>query len=305
MTLLPTIHTLDLNFQNCRQAISSYLIPYPDGLILIESGPGSTQKNLIANIEQLGFQGKQITHVLLTHIHLDHAGAAGWLATQTGAQIFVHPRGAPHLIDPSRLLASATRIYKDQMHTLWGDFHPVPEDQLVVLKDKQELQIGNYVFRALDTPGHANHHFAYLLDEVCFCGDVGGVRITGPETKHLRIPMPPPEFHPPRWRESISKLKGESISLIAPTHFGIYDDVDWHLDEILTELDAVEEWMEEIMPRNLELKDLRKEFVNWVRNRAIELGLADHTLDSYEKANPSGMSADGIHRYWHKYIEQD
>ncbi len=303
MTPYPKIHTLDLNFLNCQQAIASYLLPYSGGLVLIESGPGSTQDTLQQVLLDLGYHLEQITHVLLTHIHLDHAGAAGWLAEQSGATIYVHPRGAPHMIDPTKLLASATRIYQDRMAELWGEFKPVPEDQLVILEDGDELQAGPYTFRALDTPGHANHHLAYLLDEICFSGDVGGVRIPTAGPRHLRIPMPPPEFHPPRWRASIAALKKEKINRIAPTHFGIYEDVDWHLDQVLFELDAVEQWMENIMPRGLEIEDLRQEFLKWVRERSEELGLEAAALDAFEKANPSGMSADGIKRYWDKYIQ--
>jgi glyoxylase-like metal-dependent hydrolase (beta-lactamase superfamily II) len=301
----PKIHTLDLNFLNCQQAIASYLIPYPGGLVLIESGPGSTQKNLQQALAVLGYQLEEITEVLLTHIHLDHAGAAGWLAEKSGANIYVHPRGAPHMIEPSRLLASAARIYQDRMSELWGEFLPVPEDQLVILEDGDEVQAGPYTFRALDTPGHANHHLAYVLDEICFSGDVGGVRIPSANIRHLRVPMPPPEFHPPRWRESIAKLKAEQIKQIAPTHFGLYDDVEWHLDQVLYELDAVEEWMEKVMPRHLEIKELREEFLSWVKDRSEKFGLGTSALDAFEKANPSGMSADGIKRYWEKYIQSN
>jgi len=303
MTNHPEIFTLDLNFQNCPNAIASYLIPHQEGLVLIESGPGSTQDNLDRNLQELGYTIEEITHVLLTHIHLDHAGAAGWLAKQSGAKVYVHQRGAPHLLDPSKLLASATRIYQDKMDMLWGDFLSVPEEQLVILDDGMEIQVGSYTFRALDTPGHANHHMAFILDEICFSGDVGGVRIASDGERHLRIPMPPPEFHPPRWRESVTKLKKEKISRIAPTHFGFFDDVEWHLDSVLSELDAAEEWMQMIMPREYSIEDLRKEFLNWVKNRSLELGVGIVTLDAFEKANPSGMSADGMKRYWDKYID--
>ncbi len=303
MTKEPEIITLDLKFLNCPNAIASYLIPYTEGLVLVESGPGSTQDELTRTLNELGYSVEDITHVLLTHIHLDHAGAAGWLANQSGANVYVHQRGAPHLLDPSRLLASATRIYQEKMATLWGDFLPVPEEQLVILEDGMEIEVGNYTFRALDTPGHANHHMVYILDEFCFSGDVGGVRIASSGKKHLRIPMPPPEFHPPRWRESIAKLKKERISRIAPTHFGIFNDVAWHLDSILYELDAVEKWMHMIMPKEYSIEDLRKEFLNWVKNRSLELGIKKGNLDAFEKANPSGMSADGIKRYWDKYID--
>jgi glyoxylase-like metal-dependent hydrolase (beta-lactamase superfamily II) len=301
----PQIYTLDLNFLNCQGAIASYLIPYEEGLILVESGPGSTQDQLESNIRALGYKLDDLTHLFLTHIHLDHAGAAGWLAERTGATVYVHPRGAPHMLDPSRLLASAARIYQDKMDELWGVFLPVPEDQLVILADADEVQAGPYNIRALDTPGHANHHLAYVLDDICFSGDVGGVRIQSGTVRNLRLPMPPPEFHPPRWRESIAKLKKEKINRIAPTHFGIYDDVEWHLNQLLTELDIVEEWMAAIMPLGLEIDELRKEFLAWVKTRAKELGLEGLTIEAFEKANPSGMSADGIKRYWEKYVHHE
>ena len=304
MTISPEVTTLDLNFQNCKNAIASYLIPHQEGIILIESGPGSTQEQLEQNLVEHGYTLKDISHVLLTHIHLDHAGAAGWLASH-GAHIYVHERGAPHMLDPTRLIASAERIYQDQMDSLWGDILPVPENQLTSLYDGNEISIGSYVFRSLDTPGHANHHMAYLLDEICFSGDVGGVRINIPGPRLLRLPMPPPEFHPPKWRESIARLKMEKISQIAPTHFGIYNDVAWQLDSILKELDVVEEWMHQVMPLDLSLSDIRAQFAEWIKIRSTDLGVSQANLDPFEKSNPPGIFADGIKRYWEKFLNFD
>ena len=185
--------TLDLNFQGRPKAIASYLIRYGDGAVLIESGPGSTRAALEAGLAQESLSPRDVTHVLLTHIHLDHAGAAGWLARQ-GAQVYVHPVGAPHMLNPDKLIASATRIYGDMMETLWGEFLPVPEEQLNIAQDMQEIVIGNLRFLPINTPGHAEHHYAYLFEGVCFSGDVGGVRIPG--YQYLRIPMVPPEMPP-------------------------------------------------------------------------------------------------------------
>jgi hypothetical protein len=146
---------------------------------------------------------------------------------------------------------------------------------------------------------------AYLLDDICFSGDIGGVRINALGSRHLRVPMPPPEFHPLKWRKSIERLKNERISKIALTHFGFYDDVDWHLDAILQELDVAEEWMNKTIPLDLPANELREVFVQWARDRSIALGVNEITLDSFENANPSSMSADGIKRYWEKYINTD
>ena len=184
----PAILTLDLNFQGQPHAIASYLIREGDAVVLIESGPGSTRSALEAALAEQGLSPRHVTHVLLTHIHLDHAGAAGWLAKQ-GAQVFVHPVGAPHMLNPEKLLASAARIYGDKMDSLWGEFLPVPAGQLVIPGDAETIVIGNLEFTPFNTPGHAEHHYSYLFKDVVFSGDVGGVRIPG--YAYLRVPMPP------------------------------------------------------------------------------------------------------------------
>ena len=156
------VHTLDLKFQGFAGAIAVYLIPHQHGAVLIESGPGSTTAALETGLQVHGLNVGDVTDVLLTHIHLDHAGAAGWLAKK-GARIHVHPVGAPHLKNPEKLLSSAARIYGDSMQSLWGDFLPVPEDQLVVHQDNEVIEIEGLRFRSLDTPGHAYHHYAYQV----------------------------------------------------------------------------------------------------------------------------------------------
>lgn len=289
--------TIDLNFQNKAQAIASYLIRQNDAAILIESGPGSTLSALEAGLAKEGLSPRDITHVLLTHIHLDHAGAAGWFSKQ-GAQIFVHPNGAPHLLNPEKLIASATRIYGDRMGTLWGEFLPVEQDQLTVPNDAEEITIGNLRFTAINTPGHAEHHYSYLFEDMCFSGDVGGVRIPG--FPYLRAPMPPPELHFGRWRESISRLRSLKFSRIAPTHFGIFDDVDWHLNELQKNLDEAEKWLEEIMPADPPVDELREKFAAWMNGQAAAKDLSGDVLRAYELANPLGMGADGLMRYWKK-----
>ena len=289
--------TLDLNFQGKTQAIASYLIQHSSGAILIESGPGSTLAGLQAGLAANGLSASDVTHVLLTHIHLDHAGAAGWLAKQ-GAQIYVHPVGAPHMLNPEKLIASATRIYGDKMQTLWGEFLPVPQNQLNVPNDAEAIKIGNAEFIPLNTPGHAEHHYAYLFEDICFSGDVGGVRIPG--YPYLRVPMPPPELHFGKWRESIVRLKNEKFAHIAPTHFGMFDDPEWHLHEVEKELDAAERWLEAMMADDPPVEDLRQSFTDWVTEQGNLQGLSADVAKAYELANPLGMSADGMYRYWKK-----
>ncbi len=289
---------LDLNFLGRSQAIASYLIPYGDGAILIESGPGSTLGTLEKRLAEHGFGLSDVTHVLLTHIHLDHAGAAGALARH-GARIYVHPVGAPHMIHPEKLLASAARIYGDQMQTLWGEFLPVPPEQIVIPQDGEAFRIGNLEFVPLSTPGHAEHHFVYLFEDVCFSGDIGGVRIF--PHRYIRLPMPPPEFLLEKWRESVNRLRRVSFRRIAPTHFGIFEDVEWHLQALEESLNAVERWLERVMPSDPPIEALREQFTAWMSEQERALGLTADVVNTYQIANPPGMSADGLQRYWKKY----
>ncbi len=294
----PTIHTIDLNFQGFPGAIASYLIPHRNGAVLIESGPGSTLPALIRGLEKYGYQPSDVTDVLLTHIHLDHAGAAGWLARQ-GARIHVHPNGAPHLIDPEKLLASARRIYGEQMDSLWGEFLPVPEEKVNILQEEEILEIGQHQFCPIDTPGHAFHHFCYLYDDTCFTGDIGGIRLS--TQRYVRLPMPPPEFHLEKWRESLKKLSTRNIRWIAPTHFGIYPDPDWQLAAVSQNLDEIENWIEVNLPKNYPVEMLREEYAHWINSLALEKGMEPQAQQAEEAVNPSFMSADGILRYWKKY----
>lgn len=293
-----SVITLDLNFQGKTQAIASYLIKHSTGAILIESGPGSTLSALQAGLAANGLSIADVTHVLLTHIHLDHAGAAGWIARESGAEIFVHPIGAPHMLNPEKLIASATRIYGDKMDTLWGEFLPVPQNQLKVPNDAEEIVIGNLRFIPINTPGHAEHHYAYLFEDICFSGDVGGVRIPG--YPYLRVPMPPPELHFGKWHESIARLRTEKIARIAPTHFGIFDDPEWHLREVEKSLDAAEGWLEKVMPSAPQVDEMKQMFGEWMAEQSREQGLSAEAVKAYELANPIGMSVDGLLRYWKK-----
>ena len=291
--------TLDLNFQGRPQAIAAYLIRSGDAVVLVESGPGSTLPGLEAGLADEGLSPRDVTHLLLTHIHLDHAGAAGWLARQ-GAEVYVHPVGAPHMLNPEKLIASATRIYGDKMESLWGEFLPVPEEKLHVAQDRQGIGIGNLEFLPIHTPGHAEHHYAYIFEDTCFSGDVGGVRIPG--YQYLRVPMVPPELHLERWHESVNRLRGERFSRIAPTHFGIYDDPGWQLREVDKGLYDAERWIEKMMAEDASppIEALRESFTTWMVEQGAAFGLSEDVVKAFGLANPPGMSADGLLRYWKK-----
>jgi glyoxylase-like metal-dependent hydrolase (beta-lactamase superfamily II) len=282
-------------------SIASYLIRHAHGCILIESGPGSTQEALQARLADHGLNLSDVTDVFVTHIHLDHAGAAGWLARQ-GARIHVHPAGAPHLLDPEKLLASAARIYGDMMDTLWGQFLPVPEERLSVLQDGEHVTTGGVSVQAVETPGHAEHHFAYLFEGVCFTGDIGGVRPAG--ARSLRLPLVPPEFNLEKWRTSLQRMRNLKIHHIAPTHFGLFDDPEWHLQAIERELDLIDEWISTTLPASSELDGVSARFMDWTSQRYEAEHITPAQVEFFETANPSWMSPAGIHRYWRKHRNQ-
>jgi glyoxylase-like metal-dependent hydrolase (beta-lactamase superfamily II) len=185
------------------------------------------------------------------------------------------------------------------MEKLWGEFLPVPKERLVIARDGEEIVIGNLRFVPIATPGHAEHHNIYLFEDICFTGDVGGVRIPG--YQYLRVPMPPPELHFGKWRESIARMKKEKFAHIAPTHFGIFDDPAWQLQEVERDLDKSERWIERAMPGRPQIEDLRRQFTDWVNEEGRQQGLSMDVVKAYELANPLGMSADGLLRYWNKF----
>ena len=291
------ITPLDLNFRGRLHSIASYLIRHSTGIVLVESGPGSTLPALLDALAREGFSPRDVTHVLLTHIHRDHAGASGWFSRQ-GAEIIVHPVGAPHLLNPERLLASAGRIYGDQMHSLWGDFLPVLEPKLRVVQDREEVAIGALRFLPVNTPGHAEHHYAWLFEDLCFSGDVGGIRVPG--SRYLRLPMPPPELNLERWQASLARLRKEPFSRIAPTHFGIYEDAGWHLTQLEKELVATSRWLQNTMSSEPEAEEFRRAFASWMQSEGQNSQIAQDILDLYDVTNPPYMSADGLRRYWMK-----
>jgi glyoxylase-like metal-dependent hydrolase (beta-lactamase superfamily II) len=292
------VFPLDLNFLHMKDAIAAYVIPHRDGAALVETGPGSTVEALTANLAEHGLTPKDVTHVFLTHIHLDHAGAAGWMAQQ-GAQIFVHPVGAPHLINPEKLISSAKRIYQNKMDFLWGQFLAVPEEKLFNVEDGETIPFGNQQITALHTPGHAEHHIAWVFEDICFSGDVGGVRIPGP--LYMRMPFVPPELNFEKWYASLERLGKAGFKRIAPTHFGIFDDGDTHVRHATQTLVETVEWMETIMPSDPPIEYLRELFVTFCREQALQMGLDEDILNLYEIANPTWMGADGIARYWKKF----
>jgi glyoxylase-like metal-dependent hydrolase (beta-lactamase superfamily II) len=255
------------------------------GDVLVDPGPESCLKNVLEALD-----GVEPRVVLLTHIHLDHAGAAGTLARlYPNLQVYVHQRGAPHMLDPTKLLASATRIYGEYMDVLWGKFEAVPEDQLHVLSGGENLTLdGAGSFEVVYTPGHAVHHVTYLLDDGdAFVGDVAGTR---PIEDGLVIPpTPPPDIDLPAWHRSISLLRERAPQRLAYSHWGSSTDVAEHLNQ----LDAVlARWGE--LARDL---DVDSWFLQ-VRAEMIHAGAGEDQLDLYLPQETARANYAGLRRYW-------
>ena len=283
------IHTLDLEFFR-GETIAAYLVESAGHLALVETGPDSTWPHLVAALAKHGAKPEDVKDVLVTHIHLDHAGAA-WRLARAGANVWVHPRGAPHMADPSKLLASAKRIYKDEMDSLWGTLEPIPADRLKVTADgARRSRSATPRLRVLETPGHAIHHNAYLLDGDVFTGDVGGVAIgDGPNLP----PTPPPDIDLPTWTRSLERSRPRGRTRFYPTHFGRHPDVARRLDEMLDELQA---WAGFVRARLDEGKDepqIVPEFEAWLTDAALREGREPRRLRGLPDRPPLRDERDG------------
>ncbi|PEN05785.1 MBL fold metallo-hydrolase [Longimonas halophila] len=296
--MLDRIHLIDTHFQAVPEAIAVFCIPHDQGALLIETGPSTVTDTVTKRLDAMGLVPSDVTDVLVTHIHLDHAGAAGWWAEQ-GATVHVHEVGAPHLADPSKLMKSASRIYGDDMDRLWGEMRPVPTAQLNALADGDTVTVGDVTLEALDTPGHAYHHHAYLLDGIAFTGDVAGVRLPG--SMHMSPPLAPPEIDLDAWRASIDRLRARELTHIAPTHFGLFTDAEDHLDRLADRLDAVEAFTKELMTSDPTDNEIETAVTDWLRSEAEADGVEGPLWTRYETANPSWMAAMGLKRFWQKH----
>lgn len=299
---LVQIDVLDLEFQGSPHVIASFLVHGPQGPVLIEPGPGSTLPTLLAGLEERGVRPGDVRDVLVTHIHLDHAGSAGWWAQQ-GARIFVHGIGAPHLVDPSKLLGSATRIYGDRMDSLWGEVLPAPAERVVAVEDGEVLEVGGLEITAVETPGHAWHHHVWVLGDIAFAGDAAGILLPGNDW--IDLPAPPPEFDLPAWKTTLERLRGLGLSTLYRTHFGTGSDPQRELAVFEQTLIQGVEWVREMLERQMDRDGMVREFSRRMRARARNLGVSDEDALRYELSNPRSMSVDGIARYLRKGRERN
>ena len=294
------VNTIDLLYQDIRLAIAAYLIEHEGNLALVDPGPSVCREELLKGIREAGFEPKQVRQVFLTHIHLDHAGDAGWWGKQ-GVQVFVHERGAPHLVDPTKLLDSTRMIYGGAMESLFGEVLPCPEAQVKILGNEQCVKVGSLKVTAWDTPGHCRHHLTFVIGDAAFVGDVAGARLPG--SKFISVTGAPPQFDLTAYKQSLMRLGMADLRRIYPTHFGEIEKVMEHLMRYETILEESTEWVRAKIDEGVTEPDLAADYQDYCRERATAEGVNEAMWDTYEMANPSMMSADGIALYLKKKKE--
>lgn len=291
---------VDVLHMGRRSLIGVGVLRFDAGIALVDPGPEARLETLWEALAGMGCGPTDVRAVLLTHIHLDHAAATGAIVRAApDASVFVHPVGAPHLLDPSRLLGHARRIYGDQMKRLWGDVLPVPERALRQVGEGSEVELGARRLQVADVPGHAKHHVAYFEPAagVAWIGDVGGLRIEGGPT----VPVtPPPDIDVDAWSRSIDRIMAWRPKRIATTHFGIHDDPEAHFDRLRQ---GLSDWAVRVR-RSLEDgpeddHERARAFAGHVRAELSSTASAD-VVDLYAAASAFEDSWRGLARYWRK-----
>ena len=296
------VHVLDTQQLGRRGIIAATAVETGAGLVLFDTGPESTFANVAQKLHEAGFAAQDVRHVFLSHIHFDHAGAA-WRFAELGATVYVHPRGAPHLIDPTRLIDSATRIYGAEMEKLWGQFAPIPEQSVRVMQDMDVVRLGSFDVRAIATPGHASHHNIYQWEDNVFGGDVAGVRLGGGPPVP---PFVPPELHIESWQESIKKIRALDAKKLYLPHFGLVEGpVSAHLDALSERIARWAIWFRDRIRAGHDEQQLTSAFAEYLANELREEGATEDEVQDYECADPSFMAVGGALRYWQKYHPEE
>ena len=293
-----TVHVLDTNQLGFSGIVAATAVEMVDGLVLFDTGPESTFDHIIAELSRVGFSGRDVRHVFLSHIHFDHAGAA-WRFAELGAIIYVHPKGAPHLIDPTKLIASAERVFGGDMRKLWGRIAPVPAEKVRILADGDVINFRQFHVRAIETPGHASHHHVYVWEDNLFGGDIAGVRLgNGPPIP----PFVPPELNIESWLESLEKIHAVDPAKLYLPHFGLVrGSVSAHLNAMEERLRRWATWFLEKIRAGIDEQQLTSAFTEY-EHADLFTGGADETLiRHYEAADPSHMAVPAALRYWRKY----
>lgn len=275
---------IDLEHMGRPESVAACLLQTREGPLIVDPGPASTLPKLTAGLARHGYEIADLAGLLLTHIHLDHAGASGTIARENPRlRVFVHERGAEHLVDPSKLLSSAARLYGDKMEPLWGEVAPVPAEQIRQLIGGEVLALGGRELMVAYTPGHAAHHVSYFEPEsgVAFVGDTAGLR--SPPYPTVLPVTPPPEFDLEEWLDSLHRIRAWAPREIVLTHFGPWPDPEQHLRDLRAGLVAWAEYARS----SLALAGTDEDRLAWFGGKLMEW------LDGRVPAEPARKFLDG------------
>jgi len=292
---------IDLNFLGRSEIIATAILHGPTGVALIDPGPTTTLPNLTTALSRKGILFDDVRYVLLTHIHLDHAGATGSIVEKfPHIEVSVHERGAPHLVDPSKLVSSAGRLYGQDMDRLWGEVKPVPKDRLNVLEGGETLSVAGREIKVAYTPGHASHHVSFfdVVSRVAFVGDTAGIRRGS--GAYVMPATPPPDIDIEAWHDSEKKILAWDPDTLFLTHFGPYQGVRQHLQGMFGNM---AEWSR-IVRRLLADASLADEDrqQRFMEEASIDMRrrVGDGEASDYTKAGGLNYSWQGLARYWRK-----
>jgi len=300
--IAPGTWLIDLQFQDRALAIASAAIETSAGVLIVDPGPSTCRERLMVELASAGIGPGDVHGLLVTHIHLDHAGASGTLVREHPHwKVYVHERGAQHLIDPSKLLASATRLYGDQMDRLWGEFAPVPASSVVCLKGGERLVFGSHRIDVEIFKGHATHHVGYFdrTNGIVYAGDTAGIRTA--DDPYVYPPTPPPDINLDEWRETVGLMRRWEPTGIFITHFGYKRDPVAHLDALEAEIEYWGRFSGELLASGRDEQTLGREFVEGIVAR-ITATIGAERAAAYVAAAPLSHCWAGLVRYWQKRL---
>jgi glyoxylase-like metal-dependent hydrolase (beta-lactamase superfamily II) len=290
---------VDLKFRGRPHAIASGIVQSDGGVAIVDPGPTTCLSTLELGLQERGVRWNDVRHILLTHIHLDHAGATGTIVrAHPHISVFVHERGAPHLADPQKLIDSAARLYGDKMSRLWGEIAPVPGDKLITLAGGERIDAGGRTFDVTYTPGHASHHVSFLdrASGVAFVGDTAGVCIDG---GYVLPPTPPPDVDVEKWRGSLDRIEAWSPDTIFITHFGPIGNVRPHLEALWHNLEEMARWVRQTLDDPGSDDDRSRTFADRLRED-MRRQMNEVQVAAYPVAVPFEQLWLGLARYWRK-----
>jgi glyoxylase-like metal-dependent hydrolase (beta-lactamase superfamily II) len=300
-TLTSGMEFVDLNFLGRPGIIATAILQSGGGVALIDPGPSTTVAGLKSQLAAKGISLADIRQILLTHIHLDHAGGVGALMEECpAAELFVHERGAPHMIDPSRLIASATRLYGSDMERLWGEMRPVPASRVRTLHGEERIAVAGRTLDVAYTPGHASHHVSFFDREsgIAFVGDTAGIRRG--QGNYILPPTPPPDIDLEAWRRSADLILAWDPDTLFLTHFGPFHGARPHFQQLFEGIQLWSGLVRRLLNDTSLTDDERQERFVAEAVQDLRRIVGDLEAGQYGRAGRLDYSWQGLARYWRK-----